>query len=92
MPRMDGSELIQRIHDLPITPIPVILTAQDIDSSVAQRLQPCGILTKPRQLDELVCTLRSLLTTCTHDGFSCSRCPLGACSSSHSSHCPGGEK
>ena len=79
MPRMDGGELIQRIHDLPITPIPVILvTAQNIDQSVAQRLHPCGIITKPCQLDELVCTLRSLLTRCTHDRFSCSHCPLAA--------------
>jgi CheY-like chemotaxis protein len=48
MPRMDGGGLIQRIRDLPITPIPVILvTAQNIDQSVARRLQPVGSSRSP---------------------------------------------
>ncbi len=76
MPCMDGCELIERLHDLPITPIPVVVvTAQAIDASVVERVQSCRILSKPCDLEELVQTLQSLVTTCTHNAFHCSTCP-----------------
>ena len=76
MPSMDGRELIERLRDLPITPIPVVVvTAQVIDPSVTERVQSCRILSKPCDLEELVQTIQSLLTTCTHNTFRCSTCP-----------------
>jgi two-component system, OmpR family, phosphate regulon response regulator OmpR len=77
MPRMDGGELIARIQSLPITPIPiVILTAQLVSRSQAELVPSCHILTKPCELDRLAGTIRSLLATCSHDGFRCSTCPM----------------
>lgn len=76
MPRMDGCEFIERLHDLPIAPIPiVVVTAQSIDQSVSERVQSCRIMTKPCELEELARTLRSLLETCSHSEFRCSPCP-----------------
>jgi CheY-like chemotaxis protein len=76
MPRMDGWEFIERLHDLPITPIPVVVvSAQNIDQSVSERVQFCRIMTKPCELEELARTLRSLLTTCSHSESRCSPCP-----------------
>jgi two-component system, cell cycle response regulator DivK len=76
MPHMDGHEFIQRLHDLPIQPIPVVLlTGQQPDESVAERAKACRIVTKPCRLGELAEALRLLVTVCSHDRFSCSTCP-----------------
>jgi CheY-like chemotaxis protein len=76
MPRMDGGELIQRIRELPINPIPVVVvTAQIVDQSLHERIQSCRIMVKPCDLEELARTLRSLLTTCRHNQFCRSTCP-----------------
>jgi CheY-like chemotaxis protein len=76
MPCMDGCELIQRLHDLPVAPTPVVVvTSQAADRSLRRRVQPCRILSKSCELEELVQTLQSLLTTCSYDRFRCSTCP-----------------
>lgn len=75
MPRMNGHEFIQRLHDLPIPPIPVVVvTGQHLDEEVAERIQVCRIMRKPCRLEELTRVLRLLLTMCQHDRFSCSTC------------------
>jgi two-component system, OmpR family, response regulator len=75
MPRMGGGEFIERLHDLPIRPVPVVVvTGQSVDRSVVG-LQSCRILTKPCALDELVDTLQLLMTKCSHNRFCCSSCP-----------------
>jgi CheY-like chemotaxis protein len=76
MPRMDGIELVARLQALPIRPIPiVVLTAQVVDGSVVGHVASCQILAKPCALEHLAGTLRSLLSTCSHDRFRCSTCP-----------------
>jgi CheY-like chemotaxis protein len=76
MPHMDGYEFIQRLHDLPIPPIPVLmLTGQLQDGSFAECAEPCHVVTKPCRLGELATMLHLLMTMCSHDRFSCSACP-----------------
>ena len=76
MPGMDGCEFIERLHDLPIAPIPiVVVTAQGIEQSASGRVGSCRIMTKPCELEELARTLRSLVNTCRHSESGCSPCP-----------------
>jgi two-component system OmpR family response regulator len=77
MPCMDGGEFIQRIRTLPVKPVPIIvMTAQTLDPAMTGRLSSCHVVTKPFNLEDLARLLRSLLTTCSHDQFSCSTCPM----------------
>jgi CheY-like chemotaxis protein len=76
MPRMDGCEFLQRLHDLPILPVPVVVvTGQNLDQSVTDSVESCRILSKPCDLEELAVALRSVLSLCSHNRFSCSACP-----------------
>jgi chemosensory pili system protein ChpA (sensor histidine kinase/response regulator) len=79
MPRMNGHEFIQRLRDLPISPIPVVVVSgQRPGEAVAERVHSCLVITKPVRLGELARTLRSLLTACHHDRFSCETCSVSA--------------
>jgi len=79
MPHMNGHEFIQRLHDLPIPPVPVLmLTGLLPDESFAECAEPCHVMTKPCRLGELADMLRLLLTMCSHDRFSCSACPCSS--------------
>jgi CheY-like chemotaxis protein len=76
MPHMNGHEFIQRLHDLPVPPIPVVmLTGQLPDESVVECAEPCCVMTKPRRLGELAEMLRLLMTMCSRDRCSCATCP-----------------
>jgi CheY-like chemotaxis protein len=76
MPRMGGVEFIQRLRELPIAPVPVVvMTAQALDPALTERFRSCRVLTKPCDLDELARHLRTLLATCRHDHGCCSTCP-----------------
>jgi CheY-like chemotaxis protein len=75
MPRMDGYEFVQRLHDLPEVKPVVAVTARTASDAASRTVWSCHVMSKPCDLHQLAANLRWLLRVCGHSRSACATCP-----------------